>query len=49
LPFTFLLLTFVISTHAVFDVVVDDEVELFVGEAVVVSEEAIDLINNGFC
>jgi hypothetical protein len=43
LPFTFLLLTFVISTHAVFDVVVDEVVEFFVGEAVVLGEDEIGL------
>jgi hypothetical protein len=39
--FAFLLLTFAIAPHAVFDVVVDDEVEFFVGEAVVLGKDAI--------
>ncbi|MBU4012235.1 MAG: hypothetical protein KJ550_02065 [Proteobacteria bacterium] len=31
--------------HAVFDIVVDDEVQLLVGEAVMDGEERVDLIN----
>ncbi len=36
-----------LGAHAVFDVVVDDEVEFFVGEAVVLGEHAIYLIYDG--
>ena len=37
-----------VLAHAIFDVVVDDEVEFFVGEAVVVGKDAIGLVNDGF-
>ena len=41
------LLLSVVLTHAVLDVVVDDETEFFVSEAVVLCEGFVYLINNG--
>ena len=43
-----LALSIAIFTHAVLDVVVDDEVEFFIGEAVVFGEDAVDLIHERF-
>ena len=35
-----------VLAHAVFDVVVDDEVEFFVGEAVMLRQYTVDLIDD---
>jgi hypothetical protein len=35
-------------SHAVLDVVIDDEVEFFIGETVVPSKDKVDLVNDGF-
>jgi hypothetical protein len=34
--------------HAVLDVVVDDEIQLGVGEAVMLGEKTVDLVDDGF-
>jgi len=42
-----LLLASIIPAHAVFDVVVDDEVQLLVGEPVVLRQNRVDLVDDG--
>ena len=44
-----LLLTFLrLSPHPVLDIVVDDEVELFVSEAVMLCQDPVDFVDDGF-
>ena len=42
------LLIFISPPHAVLDVVIDDEIQFFVGEAVVSGEYAVYFIDDGF-